>query len=97
MQRNRGGASQPFHPRFRISKLASQTSTTPHCHTRTNERCAEFVEHYHRERNHQGVGNRLITSAPASDTTGRVRRRPRLGGLLNFYVPTRTDTARRSS
>jgi transposase InsO family protein len=44
----------------------------------------EFVEHYHRERNHQGLANRLIASTPVTDGTGRVRRRQRLGGLLNF-------------
>ena len=46
---------------------------------------AEYVEHSHHERNHQGVDNRLIVDTPTSDKTGRVRRRPRLGGLLNFY------------
>src|SRR5215471_18156481 len=46
---------------------------------------AQFVEHYHRERNHQGLHNRLLLGTPATDSTGRVRRRPRLGGLLNFY------------
>jgi putative transposase len=46
---------------------------------------AEYVEHYHRERNHQGLDNRLIADTPTSDRTGRVRRRPRLCGLLNFY------------
>jgi putative transposase len=46
---------------------------------------AEFVEHYHRERNHQGLDNRLIAGPPANDTVGCVRRHPRLGGLLNFY------------
>jgi putative transposase len=45
----------------------------------------EFVEHYHRERNHQGLDNRLIAGAPATDRTGRVQCRRRLGGLLNFY------------
>ena len=25
----------------------------------------EFVAHYHRERNHQGLGNRLIAAGPA--------------------------------
>ena len=50
-------------------------------------RCAvaEFVEHYHGERNHQGLDNRLIAGAPVIDKAGRVRRRRRLGGLLNFY------------
>ena len=45
----------------------------------------EFVEHYHRERNHQGLDNRLIAGTPAIEITSRVRRRLRLGGLLNFY------------
>jgi putative transposase len=46
---------------------------------------AEYVEHYHRERNHQGLDNRLIARPPERETTDRVRRRQRLGGLLNFY------------
>ena len=46
----------------------------------------EYVEHYHRERNHQGLQNALIARAPATCTVGRIRRRPRLGGLLNYYV-----------
>jgi hypothetical protein len=47
------------------------------------------VVHYHRERNHQGVGNRLLTPAePAvrpANSNAPVERRERLGGLLNFY------------
>jgi hypothetical protein len=47
---------------------------------------AEYVEHYHRERNHQGLANELIESASAvEDNIGRIRRRQRLGGLLNYY------------
>lgn len=46
---------------------------------------AQYVEHYHRERNHQGIANELIAGAPATQTVGRIRRRPRLGGLLNYY------------
>ena len=45
----------------------------------------EFVEHYHRERNHQGLDNRLIAGTPVIEITSRVRHRPRLGGILNFY------------
>ena len=45
----------------------------------------EFVDHYHLERNHQGLDNRLITGTPIADAAGRVRRRSRLGGLLNYY------------
>ena len=46
---------------------------------------AEYVEHYHQERNHQGRDNRLIAGTPVVDMTRRVQRRLRLGGLLNFY------------
>ena len=46
----------------------------------------EFVRHYRFERNHQGLGNELLEHAPApANTNGRVERRERLGGLLNFY------------
>jgi transposase InsO family protein len=47
---------------------------------------AEYVEHYHRERNHQGLENRLIARTMTSCMTNRVQRRQRLGGLLNFYM-----------
>jgi transposase InsO family protein len=45
----------------------------------------EFVAHYHFERNHQGLGNRLIIAPTTVQTVGRVRRKQRLGGLLNYY------------
>jgi putative transposase len=46
---------------------------------------AEFVAHYHVERNHQGLGNELIERLGHSDVAGPVRRRQRLGGMLNYY------------
>jgi transposase InsO family protein len=46
---------------------------------------AEYVEHYHGERNHQGLENELIVGAPPLERGRRIRRRPRLGGLLNYY------------
>ena len=46
---------------------------------------AEYVEHYHAARNHQGLDNRLISGPLKIDMTRRVRRRARLGGLLSFY------------
>ena len=46
---------------------------------------AEFVAHYHEERNHQGLGNELIVRVPTPCTKGHVRRRQRLGGMLKFY------------
>ena len=42
--------------------------------------------HYHAERNHQGLDNRLIRPdlwRAANDSV--VHRRPRLGGMLNYY------------
>ena len=46
----------------------------------------EFIAHYHDERNHQGIGNELITGPAVRPAGGRIRRRPRLGGLLNYYA-----------
>jgi transposase InsO family protein len=46
---------------------------------------AEYVAHYHRERNDQGLDNELIDGAPQIDGGTRICRRPRLGGLLNHY------------
>jgi transposase InsO family protein len=47
---------------------------------------AEYVDHYHGERNHQGLDNRLIRPVPSSvQEVGMVRRNQRLGGMLNFY------------
>ena len=48
----------------------------------------EFVAHYHSERNHQGIGNVIPFPARGSPVTGAIRRRERLGGLLNFYERT---------
>jgi putative transposase len=47
---------------------------------------AEYMVHYHGERNHQGLQNRLI-ELPAAETGnhGAIHRRARLGGTLNFY------------
>jgi len=46
----------------------------------------EFVAHYHGERNHQGIGNRLIIPERSLvDHHGPVRCRSRLGGMLNYY------------
>jgi len=46
---------------------------------------SEYVVHYHHERNHQGLGNELIDSVVPDRGQGRIRRRARLGGLLNYY------------
>jgi len=46
----------------------------------------EFAAHYHEERNHQGVGNRLITPRrPVGDEQIPIHCSQRLGGMLRFY------------
>jgi transposase InsO family protein len=46
----------------------------------------EFVYHFHHERNHQSLGNRLIIPINATgNSEGRIERRERLGGLMNYY------------
>src|SRR5262249_36015684 len=45
----------------------------------------EFVDHYHEERPHQGLGNELIAAQTTVTGTGPLRCRERLGGLLRFY------------
>jgi hypothetical protein len=48
-----------------------------------------FVAHYHGERNHQGLGNQLISPEPSHlGTSGEVQRQQRLGGMLNYYYRT---------
>jgi transposase InsO family protein len=47
---------------------------------------SQYLAHYHTERNHQGLGNELITPEPEmGGQRGQVRRREHLGGLLSYY------------
>jgi len=47
---------------------------------------AEFLSHFHMERNHQGLDNRLIEPGEeAGRTDGEVVCRERLGGTLRYY------------
>jgi hypothetical protein len=53
-----------------------------------------FVAHYHTERNHQGLANRLIN--PEVDhfgNAGAIQRRQRLGGMLNTTTAPPRDSA----
>ena len=45
---------------------------------------AEFIHHYHGERNHQGLDNRLIQPEENAGD-GDIQCRQRLGGMLNYY------------
>jgi len=46
----------------------------------------QFLEHYHRERNHQGLANRiLVPGEEVGRACGEIQCRERLGGLLRYY------------
>jgi putative transposase len=49
---------------------------------------SNYVQHFHSERNHQGKGNVILFPAAGDrigESTGEIRTRQRLGGLLEFY------------
>src|SRR5712671_1195769 len=61
---------------------------------------SEYSTHYHRERNHQGKGNRLLF--PETNQTRNLQRRSiecrqRLGGLLKYYQRAAGASQRRSA
>ena len=46
----------------------------------------QYLAHYHGERNHQGLGNRLIEPEDGvADRNGSIECRERLGGMLRYY------------
>jgi transposase InsO family protein len=46
----------------------------------------EYTEHYHQERNHQGLDNQLIEpTVNETRSEGPIECRKRLGGVLNYY------------
>jgi hypothetical protein len=49
-------------------------------------RFEKYGAHFDQERNHQGLGNvRIMPRVSSAHRVGPVIRRPRLGGLLNYY------------
>jgi hypothetical protein len=44
-----------------------------------------YVDHYRRQRNHQGVENKLIEPPAFFPKAGRIRCEKKLGGMLNHY------------
>jgi transposase InsO family protein len=47
---------------------------------------SNFLDHYHRERNHQGLGNEIIEPGhEIGQDVGNVQCRERLGGMLRYY------------
>ena len=45
----------------------------------------EYMAHYHSERNHQGMNNRLLTPVANVNTLDPIQCRGRLGGMLKYY------------
>ena len=46
----------------------------------------QFSEHYHHERNHQGLDNRIIEPGDeVGRANGEIQDRERLGGILRYY------------
>jgi hypothetical protein len=46
----------------------------------------EFLEYYHGERNHQGLGGQIIDETKSiGSSEGKLPQRERLGGMLNYY------------
>ncbi len=47
---------------------------------------SEFEEHYHTERNHQGLGNNIINpEVSVGQADGDIQCRERVGGMLRYY------------
>lgn len=46
----------------------------------------QYLAHYHGERNHQGLENKIIDPGrEVGQVAGKIERRERLGGMLNYY------------
>ena len=44
-----------------------------------------YLDHYHRERPHQGLGNMPLSQSPPASGAGEIICQERLGGLLKHY------------
>ena len=55
-------------------------------HASLRHAVGQYLSHYHRERNHQGLGNQLLIPSRVMGEPGvPVKRRERLGGMLSYY------------
>ena len=61
----------------------------------------EYIEHYNSERNHQGIGNKLIEPRDeVGKSSGDIQCNERLGGILKYYYRSeeqRTDDQRKAA
>ena len=72
-----------FHGSFK-RELADRMIFVGESHLRQS--IDEYLEYYHRERNHQGLAGKILDpDAEIASPEGEVCRRERLGGMLNFY------------
>jgi putative transposase len=69
----------------RLIKEECQDRIVPLGELHLRRTLTEFVTDYHGERNHQGLGNELIDRPQRQCLVGPVRRRQRVGGVLNYY------------
>jgi hypothetical protein len=69
----------------RLSKEECLNRVIPLGERHLRRTIADFVVHYQRELNHQGIGNELIQPLRALNGQGPVRRHQRIGGMLNYY------------
>ncbi|MEZ6049645.1 MAG: hypothetical protein R3C11_29505 [Planctomycetaceae bacterium] len=57
----------------------------------------QYVAHYHRERDHQGLDNQLINpDEDVRSVVGKIECRERLGGLLKYHHEALRDMTSRS-
>ena len=80
---------------FALSQSGATTPLVPLSERHLRTAVTEYVVHYHTERNHQGLGNELITPLPASaNDAGPIVSRERLGGTrLEYSLSTRWSSA----
>jgi transposase InsO family protein len=51
-----------------------------------NRATREYLDHYHRERNHQGLDGKIINAGPeVGRVVGKIKSSERLGGILRYY------------
>ena len=65
----------------RAGKFRMSVETVPHLRTAVRA----FIQHYHEERPHQGLGNERIPPKLRRSAQSPVRCHVRLGGVLKFY------------
>ena len=72
-----------FHGSFK-REVAHQMIFLGEAHLRRS--INEYLESYHREQNRQGLAGKDIVPGPEiGSSEGKIRRRERLGGMLNYY------------